>query len=259
MALSITPLFSDSVNATTTNATSWTTGSFTPPNNCLLVVFAAEICDDGNDSEPTLTLSGGGLTWTKQVVKTGHVASNYPVSVAMFTAPVTTGSSMTLMLTDFNIGSFQYSISLRVNSVTGYNTSTPIGATANGATTGVTGASSITLSSTPAASSIIFAGTADTDYNDGQTGITEGIGWTVLNAYESLDGWVLDATQYITGSTSTTVPWQALAVGTGMDIHNQAACAIEILAAAGGGETITIDKWWLPPQYLRYNTELIGY
>ena len=241
MALSITAL-SDSNTNGAGNGT-FTSGVFTPPNNCLLVVFVVVACDcylTPTNLGTTPSLSGGGLTWTRQIWEPDNTSNHYPCGIGVFTAPVTTGASMSLTLSALGLTSANTAYpSFRVNYVTGYNTSTPTGATAVGASLG-TGAVSITLSGAPAASSIIVAGITDTAHNDTQTGITGGTGWTTLNAYENVQGyWTLDATQYNTGTTSTTVPWQVACVSD--TYETQAACALEILAAAGGGPTTPKD------------------
>ena len=214
----------------------YSTNNFTPPNNCLLVVFVAI----GGGASTTIadpTISGGGLTWTKQASALDNSRSSYPSGATIFTAPVTTGALMSLTLGQ---SASNPALSVHVNAVTGYNTSSPVGATATGTSLG-NGAISITLSGTPSSSSLLFAGIQDFCNGLAQTGITEGSGWTIRNAFESVQAFqVNDATQYRTGTTSTTVPWQQAVVGDAY--YTQAAAAIEIQAAPQppAGE---YDRW----------------
>src|SRR3989304_6926117 len=74
----------------------FTTGSFTPPNNSLLVVLVSADSTIFPDLSDSLTLTDSvGLTWTKRIVA-GNGTGTYAVGFAVWTAPVTTGGSMTL-------------------------------------------------------------------------------------------------------------------------------------------------------------------
>lgn len=255
MALSITALSDSGATASGGSASS---AAFTSVNNSLLVAFVEVGIDtsSGNLSAASgWTAAGGGLTWTNQVSATDNHKGNWPTGCAIFTAPVTTGASTTLTVSGLGTTGTTY-VRFRVNYATGYNTSTPTGATASNTNIG-SGAISLTLSGAPAASSIVFAGIGDQNSNGTQTGITAGSGWTVLNAYEDLNSnFSIDASQYNTGTTSTNVPWQAACAGD--TIWTQAAIALEIIAAAGG-ETITMDKWFQPPVHLPRRNEMVPY
>jgi hypothetical protein len=66
--------------ASTLSATTVTTNSFTPPGGSLLVAVVAS--DGLTNDGPTITVSGGSLTWTKQVESTGGSAGNSSVWTA---------------------------------------------------------------------------------------------------------------------------------------------------------------------------------
>lgn len=77
-----------------------TSGSFTPADNSLIVLLI--FCDTGAGTTPGATISGGGLTWTQRVVR-GDSEGTAGI-VFIYTAPVTTGSSMTVQVTVNSIG-----------------------------------------------------------------------------------------------------------------------------------------------------------
>lgn len=72
--------------ASTTSATTVTTASFTPPGGSLLVALVAS---DGGAGVTTMTVSGGGLTWTEQV-KNNPSAGDY---AGVWIAQVAAGSA----------------------------------------------------------------------------------------------------------------------------------------------------------------------
>src|SRR5216684_4260223 len=120
----------------TTVTTSFTTGSFTPDSNSILAICAHTT--DGGAATLTITDSlGTHLTYTKQVDQT----DTFPFHRAViWTAPVATGASMTVTIG----GSPGSEVTVHAFDWTGYNTSTPTGATAKGQVTAA-GAVNITL------------------------------------------------------------------------------------------------------------------
>jgi hypothetical protein len=179
------------------------TGSFTPADNSMLV--AVHIGQFNSDSEADISarmsVSGGGLTWTRRVYR-NNTDTNYDTCITIFTAPVTTGASMTVTGT--------------------INTTTPtsrtwdkhllqvfevIGAGGFGATAADsgndTGPKSITLSAAPAASSLVIAAVCS---DDSAGAATPASGWTELRDVNGGTGMALQ-TQYRSGSTSQTVGW----------------------------------------------------
>ena len=198
--------------------TTFTTGSFTPANNSLLVV-AAQL-QDATISTDTMTITDtASLSWTARVT-TGVDPSFSAHKTVLYTAPVTTGSSMTVTVGTLANGSAEFAV--HVFTYTGYNTGTPIGATATGTSTGG-GAVTITLSASPALSSEVLA-SANADSTGGSSEITTGTGWT--QQFHASDTANLDAqTQTRTNSTSTTVTWNNIAT-------SDVTAAMEIIAAS---------------------------
>lgn len=94
-----------------------TSASFTPAANSLLVLCVAL---NSNGSAPSLTPSGGGLTWTQQVL-----TSSTDGRVFIYTAPVgSSPSSMTVALENTGGTGFSWA---KIYEVSGYYTSSPIG------------------------------------------------------------------------------------------------------------------------------------
>jgi hypothetical protein len=234
MALARTDLFADHFDNTGSvpqGTGPWTSGSFTPPDNCLLIAcfqtgnqtsFAA--ADDG-----VLTDSAG-LTWTKRVSRYRNFGPpDENAGIEFWTAPVTTGVSM--MLTYTHTGVQQYQMAVYVKAYTGHDASDPIGATASGGQVSTT--PGITLSGAPAASSEVLAMLRQ---SRGASTVGPGSGWTEINedAFTgSFDKYQLQARS---GSTSTAVDWTSSGVtGSPYDLRNM--IAIEIKAAGAGGGT----------------------
>lgn len=201
-------------------ATGYTTASFTPSNNSLLVVALDALFGDGGDPHTNLTLSGGGLTWTKRVSAVNQAGFQ---ATQIWTAPVTTGSSMAITIAGGVTDDSFDAVSFHVYDYTGYDTASPIGATAT-----QSGVDSITLSGAPVATSEVlaaFGGENTGSIAPGGTG-----GFSELN--ESLGGSGLAElqTQSRTGSVSTTVDWTIGGGGCGSGCFG--AVAVEIKAAA---------------------------
>src|SRR5512144_2897420 len=139
-----------SVTLATTKTNGLVTGSFTPANNSLLIVFACV-----SDSA-ALSVAGGSLSWTPQ--KSAASSGGFDSEVYCWTAPVTTGASMTVTVSGTTQGS---TCCIAVYQATGHDTGTPVGAT--GSSTSNSGSSvtslSYSLSGTPASTSYILAGT----------------------------------------------------------------------------------------------------
>ena len=231
MAIGLNQIYTSGTGLT--GASSYTSGSFTPTSNSLLVVSVQRYADNASTTTTNVTISGGGLTWTRQ---TGlRVASGTEEScLHVFTAPVVTGASMTVTVSGYASDAGVAFACIHAYSVTGYNTGTPTGATATGTNT-ASGAISITLSGTPASTSLIFASDAWVPNGSGGA-TTAGSGWTGL--YNDHTGGFLDLQdQQITGSTSTNVPWVAQCATD--SVYNSMALqfAIEILAASSGPTT----------------------
>lgn len=211
---------------------SYTTGSFTPPNNSLLVIGAYFMTNSGSggaDRSGDLTITdSAGLTWTARV-NNGNTDS-FAVGGRIWTAPVVTGSSMTVTIDSGANDIYVYQV--HPYAYTGYNTGTPTGATATGSLTGITGSVSMTLSGAPASTSEVVALMALSPGN-GTTDATPGTGWTEI--YESITDWDHGSQSQIrTGSTSTDVSWNA--VNGASPSPSSVQVAVEILEAAAGGQ-----------------------
>lgn len=241
MALSRTDLLGAISGASGTFGTgAYTTSPFTPPNNCLLVAGVSAIENGG--STPLLTdltiADSAGLTWTNRVEQSAATA--FSTGTRIWTAPVTTGTSMTITLDCGTRDIAEYSIS--VVAYTGYNTTTPTGATATGSQVGGFSGpptpASITLSPAPAATSEVFA-VVGMDKNTADC--TPGSTFTEIHDVENTNWGGLES-EARTGSTSTTVDWTDMRPNGGA-IFNYAAVAVEIKAFTGNvttSDTVTV-------------------
>src|SRR5262245_17117300 len=171
------------VRATANNATDAvgpdvTTASFTPSNNSLLVAVALSQTNLSDVATTVISISGGGLTWTNR--------ANTPLSGgtnmcgAIWTAPVTTGASMTVTITGSNVVNDENygAVTVAVIEFTGYDTATPTGVSLAAVTGSRSGAYSPALSGTSAATSYVVVGGV-VDFGTA----TKGSSWT-----EAYDG-----------------------------------------------------------------------
>ena len=230
MALSHTNLLREtSANAFGTGV--YTPAAFTPGTGKRLIVRAgiSTTLDSAvAATDMTITDSMGPLTWTAIVgtATADSIGWGYATR-AWISSATTTGASMTVSLDCGTFGAENYRIS--VESLTGENAS-PVGATAVGNDPDGAGAATITLSGTPAATSIIFAmAQAARDIGAGGS-ITQGAGWTEESDVPRADWWCFQ-TQYITGSTSTSVAWADLAAGASVAPLGAQMIGFEIIAA----------------------------
>ena len=203
MALSRTDLLSET-SGSGHGTGSYVTGSFTPPDNSLLVVCLAVENQNNNATHASITVAGGGWTFTKQIAV--DQLTDGTDCTAIFTAPVTTGASMTLTIDCGAEDIYRYVA--HVFAENGHNTSSPIGATGTFGTVSGANPSSFSLNAPPASSSEIFAiGLVD----GGANTLTAGTGWSEI---ASTIPDVEVKTERRTGSTSTTVLWNAFTSGT---------------------------------------------
>jgi len=215
----------------------FTTSSFTPSNTVLLVCrISAETAAGGAFVGTDLTIAGGGLTWTRQVASTTNVGG-WTNGIAVWTAPVTTGASMTVTADAGSANINRFSVDVYQES--GYDTSTPVGATANGTDADGQGSATITLSASPASDSEIF-GFAEIALSGGASSATPGTSWTELWDVSEA-GWQTAHSEVITGVTSTSVSWNNLDVAGGSGV-GALLVALEIKAAAGGGATFPVGQ-----------------
>jgi hypothetical protein len=225
MALARSDLLGVSAGEVNT-ADAYVTASFTPPDDSLLVV-AVEMMENSGTTDPTgdMTVAGGGWTYTPQVSIGGP--ASWSMGVKIWTAPVTTGASMTLTVDAGARIAFHYSVA--VVAYTGYDTGSPVGATGTFLDESTPdGAQAITLSGAPFATSEVLAVVG---FDKETVGCTPGSGWTEL--YDVHAGGSGGAQiQIRTGSTSTSVDWDDVHTGTG-SIFKALGAALEIKAAGG--------------------------
>ena len=229
MALTLTAR-ANANNATDADNPSVTTASFTPSNDSLLVVSALS---QANGSTITINISDSvGLTWTSRA---SAPASSFNMASRQWTAPVTTGVSMTVTISTTNgFGA----VSVAVVDITGYDTTTPTGVNLAANTGSRSGAYSPALSGTSASDSIVVAAGV-TDFGTA----TKGASWTeIYDASPAAGGTQHQVNvEYIAGAVSA-ANWAALDSS-----FATSACAIEIKAAAGGTPVS------FPPSLLRQN------
>ncbi len=221
------------------SATFAPTASFTPSNNSLLVVVCMAVGNSDSGMRGTdLSISNtGGWTFTSRKASTGSAGWSYAVRI--WTAPVTTGASMTVTCST-GVGSIGGNAYIYVADYTGYDTGTPVGvdgAASIGA--GADGAQSFTLSGSPCSGGEVIAALVGA-VGSGTVNVTEGSGWTELADAPLLDQ-SRNQVQIRTGSTSTSVAWVDVAVGgspsgvgvelVGVEINVSGGCA-------GGGGTV---------------------
>lgn len=230
----------DTKIADTTGPLSVTTASFTPADGCLLVigVCATVRANNMDPANSSCTISGLSPTQrTAQSNDTGFLGFSYSSVLEIWTAPVTTGASVTLTFAN-TVTSFLADgvVAIKVLQVTGQNAS-PIGAVIDSSNNANfasgDGAGSLTLPSSPASSSMVigfrfFESDAGTDTN-----ATPGATFTEISDNKALASYAGAAclqAEKRTGSTSTTVDWTDVNVEGGA-VFSCAAAAIEIVSA----------------------------
>lgn len=210
----------------TDDIVSYTTPSFTPNNSSLLVAVITAQANGGSYANYGESVDGGGWTWTRRVENEGYASDGWGIKQYIYTAPVTTGASMTFT---YNTGKSVMAAAIVIYEFLNYDTSTPTGATQANSGKNRSGAWTGTLSGTPSSDSYILAvagsddgtitcntswGTSDWDSYI----ITAGHGtpYNVQHGFESK-----------TGTTSTTVSFTALTTS-----YDWAASSIEIKAGS---------------------------
>jgi hypothetical protein len=193
--------------------------AFTPANNSLLVLcINTDVV--GTTNATTFNVSGGSLTWNERAKRDSADSEDKGVA-AIFTAPVTTGASMTVTIgLQTHDGTDYLTVSGQVYVVTGQHSS-PIGATAEGSHTAnpsgnftlftATGAGRAFYAITDwSANTISSTDTADTNVYPGLIGV----------------GSIYKASDHSSGTISGNVTYG------GTPAANW--CALEVLAEGGG-------------------------
>lgn len=136
-----------------TTGNSITSGSFTPPNNSIIVLcIDADWSTAASGTDRAFSVAGGGLTWNSRADSGQNNGG-----AAIWTAPVTSGASMTIQVTMTGQAT-NYTTTAKAYQVTGQHAS-PIGnSTSGGSTT-----NSISPSITAAGAGRLFG--AGTEWN----------------------------------------------------------------------------------------------
>lgn len=193
----------------------FTTNSFTPSNDVLLVVIAFAVTEtDGAMTGSDLTITdSAGLTWTSRAATSA--CPGWANGIRIWTAPVVSGASMTVTVDcgAYNVHTYR----VEVYSYSNYSTSTPVGATATGTDDDGDGPASMTLSEAPLTSSEVISAVVVSMNGSGTYSAVpvSGGGWTEL--FDSLieDSWMGCQTMVRSNSDSSSVQWDDLQNGTG--------------------------------------------
>jgi hypothetical protein len=202
-----------------TSATAVAFGSVTPADNSLLVA-CAWLLDDVADLTSLVTISDSlSGVWTLRE-SVGATTDGHH-HLYCWTRPVTTGASMTISA-NWSGGAL-LTKHLQIWVATSYDSSSPIGGTGNASAASVT-TGDVTLSSTPAASSLIFGfrGLATQDNE-------------IAAAVPTSDDRGNLCGEVGTNWTSTTVDWTRVSAA-GATTTMVSALAIEVKAAPAAGQ-----------------------
>lgn len=231
MALSAPSLLTSGTSDQPTSS-AVTTGSFTPTAGALVVCHVYGFND--TSTTPSFTVpstTGQTFTFTK-------AAESAPAGInrscgAIFVSTATLTATASTITFDIGSGVHFREATWYVYEVTGQHAS-PIGATG---VTNITSAPNlsnmdITLSAAPASSSYVSAHLGCDGSASGTYTCTVGTSWSSLSTKSSTADFTGGNLQYITGSTSTAVPWVDADTGS-MALFAGASLAVEIKAAAG--------------------------
>lgn len=214
MALALTGRLNTS-SAGAFGTPAFTTSAFTPSNSSLLYVVVGLQLNNVSFAagRPTITDSLTS-TWTFRQEGSITTGDNFALHQAVFTTPITTGTSMTVTVDDDDNDAVNVWTVMAVD-VTGYDTGTPIGGTATNGTTDIAdGAETQTLSAAPTTNDITIV----TLYEDCENAPnpTYGAGsWTSVYNTEDGSGATGRSLGYRTASTSTSVPITDVYTGAG--------------------------------------------
>lgn len=192
----------------TASGNSYTTGSFTPTEGGLMVLWFYSIGDGGVTSGNWTVTDSQSRTWTRRTTQALGPSSGYHASLECWTAP--TGSSAATTITAANsnsVGGDDYWMASVVE-VGNFDTGSPITQTDTETQTG-TGAESLTLGAAPASTGLVIAARGASPASADVMSATPGTGWTEVHdlnetAYAGLQ------VEYRTGSTSTDVAWNPI-------------------------------------------------
>jgi hypothetical protein len=154
------------------------------------------------------TISGGGLTWTRQTYTPNSEEIFYSTGLVIWTAPVTTGASMTITINS-NETSCQR---IRICPFA-YTDYVSVGEAKAATSTNADGAFSYNLNAAPSVASEILSAISTTNAGSGSVFVDPGSEWTEEHEYGE-DGLFSMQVQSRRGSKSAAISWADL-VGTG--------------------------------------------
>jgi hypothetical protein len=218
--------------------------SFTPADGAFMVAICGIVNGaNGADVRSGMTMSGGGLTWERQVGPLGGTVSNYFSALEIWTAPVVTGISTTLTYAHAgNVGDDKSAALIHILEVTSDTDTVGLGTPniASGSHDQGDAAVNITLGSAPASSSQVIAARYYSS-NGGDGSATPEAAWTEIYDAQAGSGYGSLQCQRRTGSTSTDVDWDDV-MDTGTTAWNSCAAAIEIKEIAAGPVIVQTDQ-----------------
>lgn len=212
----------------------YTTAAFTPSDASLLVAIVS-VMEDSGSSDPSsdLTISdSAGLTWTSQAA-VGD-ASSWSIGQRVWTAPVTTGVSMTVTVDCAARNIYQYFV--EVADYTGYG---GVGQVGTNAALPTDGAGTVTLAGAPAATSEVIGAIMQDCTGVGGAAPLDGT-YTELYDLDSLSGSASQAQARAAGSTSASFSWSD--VGVGASLVKATGIAVEITEAGAAPTPIPQSK-----------------
>lgn len=226
----------------------FTTGSFTPPNNSLLIVACASMRDSGTNTtlgRPTITdsTSGGPLTYNE--IDFANLTPFFSTQITLWYAEVATAQSMTISFDDPN-NFTMYAYQACVFAFEGYDTATPVAGDIDSGTTNIAdGSHSLTLTATPTANdySLIFLAI---DADGTVANPTLDTGWTLAFDQGSDTGGGIIVGLHRTGSTSTTCLVNDVYTGAGSFFK---ASMMALIVKAGAEQVVSSQN--LPRRTLR--------
>lgn len=210
----------------------YTSGSFTPNANSLVVVWGFGIEESADTIEGTsFTISDSiGSSFTSQLATTTSPGWGYGIRCWTSLA----GASPAARTVSIDCGATNvHAYRLFIDDITAFDTGTPVAGAIVGSDADGNGAAALTLAATPAVGDIIY-GAAAIGISSGTPSVTPGSGFTeLLDALST--GWANWHLETITGVTSTNVDWADLNAGAGTNLGASLAALIIRNAGGGGG------------------------
>lgn len=209
--------------------------SFTPRANSIVVAWGFGIEETADVIEGTSLTALDSLSslLTNRVATVTSPGWGYGISCWTALAGASPSArTMSLDCGTTNVHAYRWFI----DDITGFDTITPVaGANVNSDADG-DGAASVTLLASPTVDDIVY-GAAALGISSGTPSVSPGASFTELMDALSA-GWANWHLQFITGVTSTNVPWADLNAGAGTNLGGTLAALIIKNAAAGGGDVL---------------------